>query len=89
MTKITRAADSDGGSRQSRATVSCVGGWLRSQVTEVMKEARGLATRGRRGGLLTAAALEAAAVVEAAATLVAEAAAAKEVAAREGHSKAG
>ena len=69
--------------------VSCVGGWLRSQVTEVTKEAQGLATIGCGGGLLTAVALEAAAAVEAAATLAAEAAAAKEVAATEGHSKAG
>ncbi len=54
-TKVAWEAGRDGGSRRSLATVSCVGGWLRSPVTEVTKEARGLATVGHEGGLTTAA----------------------------------
>ena len=53
-TAVAMEAGRDGGSRRSLATVSCVGGWLRSRVTEVTKEARGLATVGREGGLTTA-----------------------------------
>ena len=53
--KVAWEAGRDRGLRWSLATVSCVGGRLRSRVTEVTKEAQGLAMVGREGGLTTAA----------------------------------